>query len=89
MAASEDSVTGATEHAFGIAGDDVRRLVEILDLVDDAVAQQKAVDRLQWNARDRIGNRAAADAWRQLDGAPGSAAVEGQTRLPVDIDQRQ
>ncbi|MNY66291.1 hypothetical protein D3C86_2036940 [compost metagenome] len=87
MAAGEDAIAGAAEHPLGIACDDIRRLVEVLDLVDDAVAQQKAVDRLQWNARDRVRHRAAADAWRELDGAPGSAAIEGQPRLAVDVDQ--
>ena len=31
----------------------------------------------------------AADSWRKLDGAPGSAAIEGQAWLTVDVDQRQ
>ncbi|MNF96577.1 hypothetical protein D3C84_793720 [compost metagenome] len=89
MAAGENPVAGAAEHPFGIAGDDVRRLVEILDLVDDAVAQQKTVDRLQRNARDGVGHRRTVHPWRELDGAPGSPAIEGQARLTVNVDQRQ
>ncbi|MNY24351.1 hypothetical protein D3C86_1580600 [compost metagenome] len=38
MAAGKDAVTRAAEHTFGIASDDVRRFVEILGLVDDAIA---------------------------------------------------
>ena len=29
------------EHPFGITGDDVRRLVEVFGLVDDAIAHRK------------------------------------------------
>ncbi len=89
MATGEYSITGTAEHPFGIAGDDVGRLVEILCLVDDAIAQQKAVDRFQRNARNGIGHRRAADSWRKLDCAPGSAAIEGQAWLTVDVNQRQ
>lgn len=89
MPARENAIPGAAEHPFGITSDDIGRLVEILDLVDDAVAQQKTVDRLQRNARDRVGHRTAADPWRELDGAPGLAAIERQARLAVDVSQRQ
>ncbi|MNT42122.1 hypothetical protein D3C72_1785220 [compost metagenome] len=68
MAAGKDAVTRAAEHPFGITSDDVRRLGEILGLVDDAVAQQKAVDRFQRNAGDNLGHRAAANLRRQLYG---------------------
>ena len=81
MAAGKDAVTRAAEHPFGIASDDVRRLVEVLGLVDDAVAQQKAVDRFQRNARDSLGHRAAANPRRQLDGAARLATLEGQAAV--------
>ncbi|MNN56729.1 hypothetical protein D3C81_1716770 [compost metagenome] len=89
MTAGEDTVAGATEYALGITGNDIRRLVEILGLVDDAVAQQEAVDRFQRDARDGVGHRTAAHPWRKLDGPPRGAAIEGQARLAVDVDQRQ
>ena len=89
MATSENAVAGAAEHPFGIAGDDVRSLVEVFGLVDDAIAQQKAVDGFEWNARNRLGHRTGANAWRELDGAARLAAIEGQAWLAVDVTERQ
>ncbi|MOA21712.1 hypothetical protein D3C78_1422190 [compost metagenome] len=38
---------------------------------------------------NRLGNRRAAHLRRQLDGAARGAAIEGQARLAIDVDEAQ
>src|SRR5690606_37536828 len=64
-----DAVTGSAHHTLGLASDDIRPALELLDVVNDAVTQQEAVDRFQRNGRNGFGQRGAAYFRRQLDGA--------------------
>src|SRR5690606_37417799 len=84
-----DAVTGTTDDPLGIARDDVARGLELLGAVDDAVAQQEAVDGFQRNGRDGFGHRRGTHGRRQLDGTARGAAIEYKPRLTIDIDQAE
>lgn len=89
LAAGVDAVAGAADDPLGVAGDDVRRAGEGLLVIDDAVGQQEAVDLVQRDGRDGLGDRRAADLRRQLDGPARFATVQHQARLAIDVDQAE
>src|SRR5690606_25332354 len=84
-----DPITRAADNPFGITRNDIGRTIELFRTVDDAVAQQKAVDRLQRDGGNGFGHRCGAHRGRELDGAARSAAVEHQPWLAINIDQAE